>query len=150
MKIKVIKLMTFILAIFFVFQVCAVADGEEKIGASVSYLVENSEITVSATVRGNTLITVIPSGINQDSINDENIPTVFRTLTAYGRFSDTFVMPDDAAGGKYTVYVTTSYGEDSAEFVYINLEEAEDTVKEPESEGESYPDPFEEIGRAHV
>lgn len=124
------KITAILLALIFAFQFTICADSYEDIAASVAYSVEKSEITVSAVTEGNTVITVIPSDEKTDDINDDNIPVVIRVLTSYGRFSESIVMPDGISGGKYTVYITAPYGEDSADFVYINLDEANDTVED--------------------
>jgi len=124
------KITAIVLALIFAFQITICADSYEDIAASVTYNVEKSEITVTAVTEGNTVITVMPSDAKTDDLSDENIPAVMRVLTAYGRFSETIVMPDGTSGGKYTVYVTAPFGEDTADFVYINLDEANDTVED--------------------
>lgn len=92
---------------------------------AISYVPENSEITVSGSAYGDAVILIVPESLLLKDISESAMPSVFKQTSFNGDFSLDIGMPHSAGGGKYKVYVFVDEKSFEDTFIYMDLATSE-------------------------
>lgn len=88
----------------------------------------SKKITVSGAANGDATVIVTESGDTLEDLSDEKLPVDFHMITADKNFVYEFYMPNQAAYGKYNVYITDAYGRAEESFIYFDKSAADSVI----------------------
>lgn len=94
---------------------------------AVSYNPADGVVALNADASGHTTIRTVPYSYDMEAASTGNLYTDFDYVYADGAFSYQFIMPDNAAYGKYAVYVSDGVA-DSDGFMYYNTSDADSLI----------------------
>lgn len=107
---------------------CASVVADDTVTMAISYVPENSEITISGSAYGDAVILIVPDSLLPKDISESAVPTVFKQTFFNGNFSLDLGMPYSAGGGKYKVYVFIDDKNFEDTFIYMDLATSESLI----------------------
>lgn len=102
---------------------CAFADG---VNITVLYNMETNSVTLFGNSDTYVVITIAHKDLSPGMMSAENLPDVVKSVVPKGgRFSCEIGLPSSMQSGKQIVYATTTDGEATTSFIYVNKEAAD-------------------------